>query len=111
MIATSRFIGLAFLFAVLGVLAVLLDWLVVFGLIALGVRSEFAQALLFLVSGVLGPCWAGYVTYAFMKKSRGETGARVKWPAIVGYGLVILAVAGIYGPLTLIGYCYRGVRM
>lgn len=99
------------MFAVFGALAVLMDWLVVFGIIALGLRYNFAQLLLFLLTGVLGPCWAGYTTYAFMKNRRPESRNRIKWPAVIGYGLVILVIACIYGPLTLLGFCFRGVRM
>lgn len=111
MISILRFIALTFLFTVLGALAVLLDWLVVFGLIALGVRSAFTQSLLFLVSGFLGPCWAGYLTYTLIKRRQAEAGRQVKWPAVLGCGLIILVVLGIYGPLTFLGYFYRGVRM
>ena len=52
---TLRFIGLTLLFLVFSVLAVLVDWLFVFGVIELGVRSAFLQSLLFLLTGVLGP--------------------------------------------------------
>jgi hypothetical protein len=109
--AALRFVGLTLLFTVFGVIAVLLDWLAVFGLIAVCKFDAFIELLLFLITGVSGPCWAGYVTSALIKRNCPETGNDARWPALIGYGLVALALMAIYGPLTLIGYFYRGVRM
>lgn len=106
-----RFIGLTFLFAVIGALAVLLNWLFVFSLIALGVHDSFVQLLLFLIAGIFGPCWAAFVTYAFLKGKPQNIRKRVTAPAVLGYGLIILAIVAIYGPMTLFGFYYRGVKM